>query len=266
MEKMEIEAIIKNPICIRLGNNLNIIIENESGKIEHPLVPGVMFGGEHFGFILISETNGKQRETIYPTHRKIQAVGMNDSTLSIFEDGKEMPWLFERNGRIIHSSREDNLVDGITKGDILVRNPDLFTGDPLLLNPVRIKISENPEASKILGDNPGDIEYPLYPGAMLGGLHYGFIIIKEKDGKVVEKAYPTQHRIEAVGIEGGFYCDLKVFEEGKYHSWVFSFDGELNKESSYNPYSRKDVAFVTEAYGLKENNKDSFQLRKKKDE
>lgn len=262
---MKIDAIVKSPICIRLGKNLNVIIENASGKTEHPLTPGVMFSGDHYGFILISEFNGRQRETIYPTHRRIEAVGMNDTTLSVFEEGKERAWLFNKTGRIIHSSHDDPLVDGVSKGDIVVRNPELFTGNPILLNPVRVRISSSPEKSKILGDTPDDIEYPLYPGAMLGGIHYGFVIIKGEEGSEVEFAYPTQNNIDALGIEGNFYSDLKIFEHGKYHPWVFSFDGKLKSESSYNQYSRRDVAFVEEEYGLNDSSKDSFQLEKKMD-
>lgn len=259
---MELEAILKSPICIRLGKNLNIIIENESGKEEYPLVPGVMFGGEHYGFILISESNGKQRETIYPTHRTIQAVGMDDATLSIFEAGKEKAWTFSRNGRLIHSSLDEPLSDGLTKADIFVRNEDLFTGEPLLLNPVRIRMYDEPEKSRILGDDPGDIEYPLYPGAMLGSLHYGFVIIKGEDGSEVEQAYPTQNRIDAVGIEGSAYGELKVFEDGKYNPWRFTYNGEFKENSSYNPLSKRDKEFVDTEFGLSDTSKDSFQLKK----
>lgn len=259
---MEIESRIKSPICIRLGKNLNIIIENETGKCEYPLTPGVMFGGEHYGFILISDVNGRQRETIYPTQCSIQAVGMDDNTLSIFEDGKDKSWKFDKNGRLIHSAHGEPIDDALSKADILVRNSDMFTGDPILVNPVRIRIPADPEKSKILGD----IEYPLYPGAMLGSLHYGFIIVTGEEDHIVERAYPTQNRVEALGCEGTCYGDLKVFEEGKYHSWVFDCFGNFKRKSSYNEFSRRDLAYVDEKYGLEDKDKDSFQLKKKKDE
>lgn len=263
---MELDAIIKKPICIRLGKNLNIIIENESGMKEFPLTPGVMFSGEHFGFILITDSNGVQRETIYPTQKSIQGIGMENDVLVIFEEGREKSWKFDRKGRMIHSTYKDSMDGGITKADIVVRNNGIFTGEPLLLNPVRIKIGDEPEKSKILSSDASEIEYPLFPGAMLGSLHYGFIILKKGlNGKAVEKAYPTQNRIDAVGIEGGFYGDLKIFEEGKYHPWVFTFEGDYKGESSYNPYSRRDKEYVNEEFGLEDSSKDSFQLKKKKD-
>lgn len=259
---MEIEAILKNPICIRLGKSQNVIIENENGEEEYPLAPGVMFSGEHYGFILISETNGRLRETIYPTHRTIQAIGMDDAILSVFEEGKEKAWTFNKIGRLIHSNLDEPLTDGLTKADIFVRNEDLFTSDPLLLNPVRIRIYDDPEKSRILGDDPGDIEYPLYPGAMLGSLHYGFVIIKGEDGSEVEQAYPTQNRIDTVGIEGSSHGDLKVFEDGKYNPWRFTFNGELIEKSSYNPLSKRDKEFADTEFGLSDTSKDSFQLKK----
>ena len=263
---MELEAIIKNPICIRLGRCLNIIIENESGKEEFPLTPGVMFGGEHFGFILITDTNGRQREIIYPTQKCIHGIGLDDDILKIFEDGRELPWEFDKKGRLIHSTYKDSMAGGITKADIVVRNNEIFTGEPLLLNPVRIRIGDEPEKSKILSSDANEIEYPLFPGAMLGSLHYGFIILKKnKNGREIERAYPTQNRIDAVGIEDGFFGDLKVFEEGKYHPWVFTFDGEYKRESSYNPYSKRDKEYVNKEFGLREPSSDSFQLKKEKD-
>lgn len=263
---MELEAIIKNPICIRLGKNLNIILENESGKEIFPLTPGVMFGGEHFGFILISESNGKQREVIYPTQKIIQGIGLKENILKIFEEDREKSWDFDLKGRLIHSTYEDSIDGGITKADIVVRNNGIFTGEPLLLNPVRISVDFDPFKSKILSSDANGIEYPLFPGAMLGALHYGFIILKTgEDGTEIERAYPTQNRIDAVGIEGSIFGDLKVFEEGKYHPWVFTFDGEYKGESSYNPYSKKDKEYVNDEFDLKDSSRDSFQLKKKKD-
>lgn len=259
---MEIEATIKSPVCIRLGKNLNVLIENESGKSEYPFEPGVMFGGEHYGFILISDINGRQRETIYPTQGAIQAIGMKNNVLSIFEDGKDKDWKFDKKGRLIRAIDKESISDELRKADIIVRNSDMFTGEPILVNPIRIRVSENPEKSKILGD----IEYPLYPGAMLGSLHYGFVIITGEDGCEVERAYPTQNRVEALGCEGSPFGDLKVFEEGKYHSWVFTFEGKFKRKSSYNEFSRRDKAYVDEKYGLEDESGDSFQLKKKKDE
>ena len=261
---MSLDGKIKNPISIRIGDFSNIMIEKDGEREDVPLEPGMMFGGEHYGFVLISDCNGVQRETIYPTQCSILALGIEGGVLLIFEDGKKSPWRFDKKGRIEHSPVDDFTDEALSKADIAVRNAGMFLDKPLLLNPVRIRIAKDPEKSLILRDGVSDCDYPLYPGAMLGGKQYGFLLQIERDGEPKEVAYPTQNRIEAVGIEGHHEGDLKIFEEGKYHPWVFTFNGKLKNESSYNQYSRKDISYVRERFGL-DGVEDHFQLQKKKD-
>ena len=126
-----------------------------------------------------------------------------------------------------------------------------------------IKIGK--DSNVILEDEENKEEHPLVPGAMFGGEHFGFIIISDNNGKQRECFYPTQNRIEAIGIEGHCYNDLKVFENGKYHPWVFTFDGKFKKQASYNQYSKRDKKFVEEVYDLNESkDQDIFTLQKKK--
>lgn len=64
---MDIEAKIENPVCIRLGDTDNVILADEVNKQNNPLVPGVMFDGNHYGFVLITDVNRRQKEVYYPT-------------------------------------------------------------------------------------------------------------------------------------------------------------------------------------------------------
>ena len=112
-------------------------------------------------------------------------------------------------------------------------------------NPVRIRLSDTENV--VLADEVNKQNNSLVPGVMFGGSHYGFLLITDMNEKQKEMVYPTQCRIDAVGIEGGI---LKVFEEGKYHPWLFTYNGEFKQEASYNPYSRKDKAFAKDEYGL----------------
>lgn len=261
---MSLEAKILDPVCIRLGKNSNIIMAGENNKEEHPLVPGVMFGGEHYGFVLITDHNGKQREIVYSTQCKIQAIGIEGGILKVFEEGKKFSWRFDKSGKLEHSTFDEFTDEFKSKFDIVVENYDMFMGEPTLMNPVSIKISRNPEESVILKDENINQDYPLYPGAMLGTVHYGFILIIDTAKGQKEVVYPTQNRIDAVGIEGNVVGDLKVFENGKYHPWLFSYDGKFKKEASYNPYSRRDKEFVEDCYGLNETTSEyCFTLQKK---
>ena len=81
---------ILNPICIRLDNYFDILLKNIEGYSSCSLMPGIMVGGEHYGFVVISSKDGKQKETIYSTSNKISSIGVENNKLQIFEDKKKV--------------------------------------------------------------------------------------------------------------------------------------------------------------------------------
>lgn len=262
---MDIEAKIQDPICIKIGTESNVILKDEKCMKEHPLVPGAMFGGEHYGIIIISDNNGKQKESFYPTQCRIEAIGIDNEILRVFEEGKKTCWKFNKMGQLEYSPFGDFNDEFRKKIDIIVENYDMFMGEPKLENPLKVKISKKPEQSMILKDEYVIKDYSLCPGAIIGTVHYGFILIFDTENGEKEVVYPTQNRIDAIGIEGNCYNDLKVFENGKYNPWVFTFDGKFKKQASYNQYSKKDKEFVEEVYDLNEaQDKDIFTLQIKK--
>ncbi len=262
---MNFEAKMQNPICIKLGKNSNVILADENCKKEYSLVPGVMFGKEHYGFIIISDYNREQREYFYPTQCKIEAVGMEGGIVKIFEEGKKSSWRFTKTGNLEHSIFGDFTDEFRQKFDTVFENDNMFMGESKLERPLRIQISANPQKSMILQDEWIKKDYPLYPGVMLGSIHYGFILIFDTEYGKKEVVYPTQNRIDAIGIEGNYFNDLKVFENGKYHPWLFTYDGKFKKQASYNRYSKNDKVFVKGAYELgMKNNTDRFTLETKK--
>ena len=105
---MNLEVKMQNPICIKLGKNSNVILADENRKEEYPLVPGAMFGGEHYGFIIISDCNGKQRECFYPTQCRIEAIGIEGDVLKIFEEGKDYSWVFTYDGKLKSQASYDS--------------------------------------------------------------------------------------------------------------------------------------------------------------
>ncbi len=262
---MLLEAKVSDPVCIKLGKESNVILADKKNKENHPLVPGAMFNGEHYGFVLIVDFNGKQQEFVYSTQCKIEAVGMADGILNIFEEGKKFAWKFDEKGNLKHSAFNEFTDEFRSKFDIIVENYNMFANEPTLMNPISIKIAMDPEKSVILKDENIQKDYPLHPGVMLGTEHYGFILKIETEKCTKEVIYPTQNRIDAIGCQESFFVDLKVYEKGKYNPWVFSFDGKLKSESSYNKYSKRDQAFVEENYELNEKASEyCFVLKSKK--
>ena len=242
---MNIESKIENPICIRIGTTENVILSKDGNEPNVPLNPGAMFDGDHYGFVLITDANGKQKERVYPTQSSINAVDIKNGFLRVFEVGKELPWTFNRSGKVEHSPFGEFTFEYRSELDIPKGMP---MEEPILKNPLSVKISKNPEESVILKDETIKEDYPLYPGVVLETEHYGFILIIDTDEGQREVYYPTQNRIDAIGIEGNAFGDIKVFESGKYHPWLFSNDGEFKQEASFNPHSRKDRDFIEEVY------------------
>jgi len=232
---MSIEAKILNPISIRLGKNYNVIMEDKSNKEEVPLTPGAVFGGERYGFILITEHNGQQKEFVYPTQCEIRAIAIEEGTLIIFEDGKKQPWRFDKIGNLKYSAIDDFTAEFRINSNLIDEECGLAMDTPALINPLKIIISKDPSKSFILIEDDIKEDYPLYPGVIFGrDVHYGFILIIGTDKGQKELVYPTCNVIDSIGAEEGAYVDFKVFEKGKRHPWLFGYDGNLKKEACNN--------------------------------
>jgi len=106
---MEIESKIINPINIKITKTCKEIMEDAITNKKHSLTPGAMFGGEHYGFTIVSETNKGQKEVVYPTQCRIVAVGMIDGVLKIMEEGKYNPWIFNKNGKMLQNATFNKL-------------------------------------------------------------------------------------------------------------------------------------------------------------
>ena len=67
---MLFEGKISKPIHIKLDKNFNSIIESKDIKGTQFLEPGVIFNDEHYGFVLIIDNNGNQKEFLYWANKK----------------------------------------------------------------------------------------------------------------------------------------------------------------------------------------------------
>lgn len=261
---MNLEPKIQSPICIRLTKDSNFIMADNNCKIEHQLTQAVLFEGNHYGFVLIIDNKTVQREYVYQTQCKIQAIGMENDFLKIFEEGKKSPWIFNKNGKLEKSAFGD-VVDKFRDGFVtLVENYDMFTAKPIVKNPIKINIDRYLRNCVIQKDEFIDKDYPLYPGLVLGTEHYGFIFVIENEyGLKKEIIYPTNNKIDAIGMEYSDMDDIKIYENGKYNPWLFTYRGVFKKKATHNPYSKRDQKFVEKSYDLEGvNPKDGFCLKK----
>lgn len=128
MNLEDLEAKIQNPVCIKIGKE-NVILADENRIEEHPLVPGAMFSGEHYGFIIISDYNGKQTEYSYPTQCRIAAIDLKGKVLRVFEDEKELPWVFTYDAKLKEQASCDQYIKEACKyiEDIYCGEEDICT-------------------------------------------------------------------------------------------------------------------------------------------
>lgn len=241
---MSLEGKILRPPLIKLGEENKVIIQNGHNQEEElPLLPGVFLDEDSFyGFVVVSENNQAQDEVVYSTECPVEAVGMVGNTVAVYEYGKDSSWLFSKNGKLLRSI-EGNSSTYFPSQE---RQEYLLYKEAEIKNPVVIKVEEknNVFSSSILADDKTDEFLPTYPGVVFGKDHYGFtFVIYENGEEKVRRTYPTQNRIYGIDkSDSGLYGDICVHEDGKYFPWKFNYTGNLITMSSYNPYSRRDIA------------------------
>lgn len=97
--------IFKNPVSVKMARNpaKNVVLNDSHLKKDYPLYPGVMFGTENYGCILISGTDEDQKEAIYPTQNRIVGVGADSpgyGDIHFYEEDQRSPWIFSYDGRL----------------------------------------------------------------------------------------------------------------------------------------------------------------------
>lgn len=84
---------MQDEITLRLTDTKNVFV---SGEEELPLETGVMFGGEHYGFNIFVDKNGKSDVISHGTQCRIAGVQIVGDNLTILEDNKYIPWRFDK--------------------------------------------------------------------------------------------------------------------------------------------------------------------------
>ncbi len=240
---MEKKASLDNPIVIKIDNNGEVSVINENDNTTMKIPKGVMLATIHYGFVIISDYKGTQREIVYPTINRVDAVGVTSSGIRIYEDGIRESWEFSKKGELIQEMPDNPIRLDFTMTEKAFEHQDELLGEQRVLNPITIIIGNDKSSRRILFDNRE--EYPVNPGVLIGGTHYGFILVREVKGRQVERVFPTQNRIEAVGVSSQETdTDFDVFEEGKYLPWKFNKTGKLIQAASYFEMSGNDREYI----------------------
>lgn len=242
---MDLRTKIENPICIKIDSNNNYLFTDGNGEVID-LKKGAVIGGSHYGFVLITEKNGKQNELVQPTQCPISALELTDSdNLIIYEENKKTGWIFKKDGTLIKSIYNE-FTDEFRKGLIekIIKEEGLYDTKEHLISPLRIRIFKNKKDNEILCE---DESFPLENGLMLGGLHFGFLIEVETENGIKSKSYGTQNIVSAIDYKDS---SVRVYEDGKYHPWILTLSGKVKQQAFYNELSRRDDDYAKEHFGL----------------
>lgn len=117
---------------------------------------------------------------------------------------------------------------------------------PKIAKPINLRISK--QCYELMADEEHDETYDLKKGVMLGGEHFGFIIIGDTSAGQKEAIYPTQCRVTAVEVDKENV--LKIYEEGKYFPWKFGLNGTKIEHATFNELSKRDLQYLADNFDI----------------
>lgn len=88
-----LEKRMQDAIDIHLTDTENVYV---SGSERLSLETGVMFGGDHYGFNIFIDKNGKSDVVSHGTQCRIVGVQIVGANITILEDNKYIPWRFDK--------------------------------------------------------------------------------------------------------------------------------------------------------------------------
>lgn len=102
--EFSLEPKLLNPVCIKIERYGVKLLADEYVSQEYDLQKGVVFGDEHYGFVVISDVNGEPNEEIYPTQCPLYGMEFKDKEIRVHEHNKMINWKFDINGKVIQPS------------------------------------------------------------------------------------------------------------------------------------------------------------------
>ena len=88
-----LEKRMQDAINLHLTDTEDVFV---SGEERLPLETGVMFAGEHYGFNILVNKNGKNDVISHGTQCRIAGVQIVGDNVTILEDNKYIPWRFDK--------------------------------------------------------------------------------------------------------------------------------------------------------------------------
>ncbi|MBO4245782.1 MAG: hypothetical protein J5892_03475 [Bacilli bacterium] len=235
-----------------------------------------LFNGIHYGFVIIRNVNGYQKDMWYPTENPIQAMGKRNGNLFISERGKAYVWVFDSHGRfktdpcfeLDDESNNDIGIRDINEANLIVENFDSFGPVPIMKNPIKLLIKDTGKESLLLADEDVKKDYPLDSGVMLGTDNFGFVL--KIDNSIVHRElyFPTQFRVKGVEMKEEYVKAsdrhptyiIKVYEDGKYFPWKFYASGKLIEAARFTSLKENNIRFIMEN-SVFEKDKDRYLLK-----
>lgn len=200
-------------LVIRVNDDKVSLMPGDGINYEMDITNGILIGKNYNYMGLIIEI-GEERKVQYVSDKPIVALSSNDGLISVYEENREEPWLFRRDGSLVTS----NECEFIINGEVRKKS----------VEDIIINIEDNHLDSSILYKGE---TLDLKNGCVFGDDIYGFIINSNIPGNENKTVYPTHAPIYGLEQRNG---TIRVYERDKSIPWLFTNQGFLLEEADYN--------------------------------
>lgn len=227
LEKVEYSIVIK----VEENNAYLMPVNGIESKMS--ISDGIVIGKQsnYLGIEFISETN---KRAYYKADNAIVALSSVDGMITIYEEGKDKPWLLNQDGSLL--------------ADISDKEEEVFCIDDeerkKSHEDIEIIIEDDIFKSYIVYKKQ---KYPLSKSLVIGDDIYGFKISLNITDNENTTIYPTHGPIYGIEL---YENSIRVFEKDKSIPWVFSKSGYLLGEADYNKLLRSEQVAYCERHKM----------------
>lgn len=223
----------KNPLVIKAEDDNAYLMPINGIEYKMNINDGIVIGRQcnYLGIEFINTTN---KSTYYKTDNPITVLSSVDGIITIYEDGKNDPWLLTRDGSLLTTISDEEEEVFCIDGEQRKKSCE----------DIEIIIEDDIFKSNIVYKNK---KYPLPRSLVIGDNIYGFKISVNIVDNENTTIYPTHGPIYGIEL---YENRIRVFEKDKSIPWVFSKTGYLLGEADYNKILRSEQAAYCERHKL----------------
>lgn len=223
----------KNPLVIKAEDNGAYLMPINGIEYKMNINDGIVIGRQN-NYLGIKFINANNQSNYYKTDNAITALSSVDGIITVYEDGKNIPWLLNQDGSLITTISDEKEEVFCIDGEQRKKSHE----------DIEIVIKDDILQSYIVYKNE---RFPLPRSLVIGDNIHGFKICVNIADNENTTIYPTHGPIYGIEL---YKNRVRVFEKDKSIPWVFSKTGYLLGEADYNKILRSEQAAYCERHKL----------------